>query len=281
MHPGLDPIGLGRAVYRNTLTGRSEGASTITQQLARTLFLSNRKSYTRKFREAVISVQLELQLTKAQILELYLNRIYLSAGVYGVEPMARRVFGKPAESLTLAESAFIAGLARAPGGAVAVVQLPRAPSSAATWCWRACGEAGFITEADERAARRARLRVRPYQPTSTASDAYARAYVRQLFRDTLGGDHPPDWRVDTTIVAPACRRPPTASCGRGSADSASASCRRRSWRWIRPPATCWRWLAGATRRSSPSTARRAAAVSPARPSSRCCSRRRSSRASRP
>ena len=201
VHPGLDPVGLGRAVYRNTLTGRSEGASTITQQLARTLFLSNRKSYTRKFREAIISVQLELQLTKAQILELYLNRIYLSAGVYGVEPMAGACSASLPKSLTLAESAFIAGLARAPAALSPWSNFPRALERSHVVLAR-MRAAGFITEADERAARRARLRVRPYQPTSTASDAYARAYVRQLFRDTLGGDHPPDWRVDTTIVAP-------------------------------------------------------------------------------
>ncbi|BCS33744.1 penicillin-binding protein 1A [Luteitalea sp. TBR-22] len=198
-HIGLDPIGLGRAVYRNTLTGRSEGASTITQQLARTLFLSNRKSYTRKIREAVISLQMELQLTKAQILELYLNRIYLSAGVYGVEPMAQRVFGKSAKDLSLAESAFIAGLARAPAALSPWSNLDGAVARSHVVLGR-MREAGFITDAEERAARRQRIRVRPYQPTSTASDAYARAYVRQLFRDSLGGDHPPDWRVDTTIV---------------------------------------------------------------------------------
>ncbi|MGV3518393.1 transglycosylase domain-containing protein [Luteitalea sp.] len=199
IHPGIDPIGLSRAVYRNLATGRQEGASTITQQLARTLFLSNRKSYTRKLREAVISVQMELQLTKAQILELYLNRIYLSAGVYGVEPMARRVFGKPAASLSLAESAFIAGLARAPATLSPWSNLDGAVQRSHVVLAR-MREAGFITADDERAARRVRLRVRPYRPTSTASDAYARAYVRQAFRDTLGGDHPPEWRVDTTIV---------------------------------------------------------------------------------
>ena len=199
MHPGIDPIGLGRAVSRNVLSGRSEGASTLTQQLARTLFLSNRKSYTRKLREAALSLQMEAQLTKDQILELYLNRIYLSAGVYGVEPMSRRVFGKPAKSLSLAESAFIAGLARAPAALSPWSNFDGALARSHVVLAR-MRDAGFITADDERAARRARLRVRPYQPTSTASDAYARAYVRQLFRDTLGGDHPPDWRVDTTIM---------------------------------------------------------------------------------
>lgn len=199
VHPGLDPIGLGRAIYRNTLTGRSEGASTITQQLARTLFLTNRRSYVRKLREAVISVQMELQLTKAQILELYLNRIYLSAGVYGVEPMARRVFGKPAKSLSLAESAFIAGLARAPATLSPWSNLAGAVQRSHVVLAR-MRDAGFISAEEERAARQVRLRVRPYHAAGTASDGYARAYVRQLFRDTLGGDHPPDWQVETTIV---------------------------------------------------------------------------------
>src|SRR5204863_5458031 len=114
-HPGIDPIALGRAIVRNaTSSGRSEGASTLTQQLARTLFLSNRRSYGRKAREAVIAFLIEAQLGKQEILELYLNRIFLGAGTYGVEAMAERVFGKPAKDLSLAESALIAGLARAP-----------------------------------------------------------------------------------------------------------------------------------------------------------------------
>lgn len=199
VHPGIDPIGMGRAFYRFVSAGRTEGASTLTQQLARTLFLSNRKSLTRKLREGVISIQMELQLTKAQILELYLNRIYLSAGVYGVEPMSRRVFGKPARSLTLAESAFIAGLARAPASLSPWSNFDGAVQRSHVVLAR-MRDAGFITAAQEAEAKRARLRVRPYQPTSTAPDAYARAYARQMFRDTLGGDHPPDWQVETTFV---------------------------------------------------------------------------------
>jgi penicillin-binding protein 1A len=199
LHPGIDPIGLARAVYRNTFSGRSEGASTLTQQLARTLFLTNRKTYIRKLREAVLSIQLELQLSKGQILELYLNRIYLSAGVYGVENMAQRVFGKPARSLSLAECAFIAGLARAPAALSPWSNFEGAVARSHVVLAR-MREAGFITAEEERLAKRVRLRVRPYQPASTASDAYARAYVRQLFRDAVGGDHPPEWRVDTTIV---------------------------------------------------------------------------------
>ena len=114
-HPGIDPIGLARAVYHDVRERSAvEGGSTLTQQLARTLFLSNVRTYGRKAKEAAIALLIEAQLTKDQILELYLNRVYLSAGVYGVETMSEHVFRKPARSLTLAESAFIAGLLRAP-----------------------------------------------------------------------------------------------------------------------------------------------------------------------
>ncbi|PWT85560.1 MAG: penicillin-binding protein, partial [Blastocatellia bacterium] len=84
-HPGIDPVGLGRAFVRNVQARRGvEGGSTLTQQLARTLFLSNVRTLGRKAKEAGIALLIEQQLTKNQILELYLNRVYLSAGVYGV-----------------------------------------------------------------------------------------------------------------------------------------------------------------------------------------------------
>lgn len=200
-HPGVDPIAVARAVYRNVREpGTVEGGSTITQQLARTLFLSNRKSYLRKAREAVLSVLIEAQLTKEQILELYLNRIYLSAGIYGVEAMSRRVFGKPARDLSIAESALIAGLARAPATLSPWSNLDGAIARSHVVLAR-MRDAGFITEAEEREARRARLRVRAYRSDGDARHGYAKAYLRQRFRDTFGGDHPPDWRVETTFVA--------------------------------------------------------------------------------
>ena len=114
-HAGIDPIGLARAVFVNARHGEMrEGASTLTQQLARTLFLSNRRTLGRKVQEAVLAVMLEVRLSKAQILELYLNRVYLSAGLYGVEAMSQGAFGKHARDLNLAESVLIAGLVQAP-----------------------------------------------------------------------------------------------------------------------------------------------------------------------
>jgi len=201
LHLGVDPIALGRALLRNIRSpGTVQGGSTLTQQLARTLFLSNRKSYGRKAREAVLAVLIEVQLTKQQILELYLNRIFLGAGIYGVEAMSQRVFGKPAKALTLAESALIAGLARAPAALSPWSNLDEARARSHVVLARMRDER-FITEQQFLSARQAPLRVRPYRSESDSQHGYAKAYLRQRFRDEFGGDHPPDWRVQTTFVA--------------------------------------------------------------------------------
>ena len=201
VHPGVDPIALARAVFLNVReSGRVQGGSTLTQQLARTLFLSNRKSYGRKAREAVLAFLIEAQLSKQQILELYLNRIFLGAGTYGVEAMSQRVFGKPAKTLTLAESALIAGLARAPAALSPWSNLDEARARSHVVLARMRDER-FITEPQFLAARDAPLRVRPYRSDSESRHGYAKAYLRQRFRDEFGGDHPPDWRVQTTFVA--------------------------------------------------------------------------------
>jgi penicillin-binding protein 1A len=200
LHPGIDPIALGRAVVRNVTSGTHQGGSTLTQQLARTLFLSNRRSYGRKAREAVLAFLIEVQLSKEQILELYLNRIFLGAGIYGVEAMSERVFGKPAKNLSLAESALIAGLARAPATLSPWSNLDDARRRSHVVLAR-MREEGFITTAEEQQAKQATIRVRPYRSDSDSRHGYAKAYLRQRFRDEFGGDHPPDWRVDTTFNA--------------------------------------------------------------------------------
>ena len=199
-HPGVDPIALGRAFVRNATSGRLEGGSTITQQLARTLFLSNRKSYLRKMREAVLALLIDLQLSKVQVLELYLNRIFLGAGIYGVEAMSQRVFGKPAKNLSLAESALIAGLARAPAALSPWSNLDEAVRRSHVVLAR-MREEGFITAGHEGEARKAQFRIRPFRSENSSRHGYAKAHLRQRFRDEFGGDHPPDWRVDTTFVA--------------------------------------------------------------------------------
>lgn len=114
-HSGIDIKGILRAAYKNIIRRRlSEGASTLTQQLSKTLFLTPRKTFMRKLREAVLSLQLERRYTKDEILELYLNQIYLGSGTYGVASAAKIYFAKPVQALNLAECALIAGLPKAP-----------------------------------------------------------------------------------------------------------------------------------------------------------------------
>ena len=198
-HPGIDPIGVGRALVRDvSQRGRVEGGSTLTQQLARTLFLSNVRTYGRKAKEATIALMIEAQLTKTQILELYLNRVYLSAGVYGVEAMSEHLFRKPASALTLPESALIAGLIRAPSalspwsnydGALERSRLVLAQMR----------DQKFITPAQEQEARRVRPRLQPYRQPNDTRAGWAKEFLRQQFRAEFGGDNPPDWEVHTAF----------------------------------------------------------------------------------
>jgi penicillin-binding protein 1A len=200
VHPGIDPIALMRATVRNvTSPGTVEGGSTLTQQLARTLFLSNQKSYGRKIREAALALMIDAQLSKDQVLELYLNRIYLSAGVYGVETMSRHLFGRPAKQLNLAECALIAGLARAPAALSPWSNLDGAIARSHVVLTR-MREEGLITESDEKEALRTTIRVRPYPGPVDPRGGYAKEFLRQAFREEFGGDHPPDWEVRTTFV---------------------------------------------------------------------------------
>lgn len=114
-HFGVDPIGIARSISVRIQRGRfAQGGSTITQQLARNIFLTNDKTWTRKFREIILALAMERKFSKDQILELYLNRVYFGGGAYGVDAASRKFFDHPATTLSLAESAIIAGLVKAP-----------------------------------------------------------------------------------------------------------------------------------------------------------------------
>jgi penicillin-binding protein 1A len=114
-HHGIDPVGLIRAVLANLLhRGISQGGSTITQQLAKNLFLTQDRNFTRKLQEVVLAVWLEHKFSKNEILELYLNRVYFGSGAYGVEAAAERYFGKSARNVSVAEAALLAGLVKSP-----------------------------------------------------------------------------------------------------------------------------------------------------------------------
>ena len=114
-HPGYDIVGLGRSMVANILAGRVvQGASTLTQQLSRILFLSNEKTFTRKIKELQVAAQIEKTISKDKILEMYLNNVYLGSGAYGVKGAAKIYFNKNMNELTLPEMALIAGLPQAP-----------------------------------------------------------------------------------------------------------------------------------------------------------------------
>jgi penicillin-binding protein 1A len=114
-HFGVDPVGVGRALVANVMRrGVSQGGSTITQQLAKNLFLTQERTLTRKVQEVALALWIEHKFSKTTILELYLNRVYFGAGAYGIEAAAQRYFNKPAQKLTVAEAAMLAGLVRSP-----------------------------------------------------------------------------------------------------------------------------------------------------------------------
>jgi penicillin-binding protein 1A len=130
-HFGLDPVGLARAVVANLRAGRLvQGGSTITQQLAKNIFLTPERTLKRKVQELMLALWLEAEFSKAQILELYLNRVYFGSGAYGIGAAAQRYFDKPASELTLAESAMLVGLLKAPSRYSPLVDLGKAQERA-------------------------------------------------------------------------------------------------------------------------------------------------------
>jgi penicillin-binding protein 1A len=114
-HYGVDPFGIGRAFVANVLhRSVAQGGSTITQQLAKNLFLTQERTINRKLQEALLALWLERKFSKTQILEMYLNRVYFGAGAYGIEQASQRYFGKSARTITLAEAAMLAGVVKSP-----------------------------------------------------------------------------------------------------------------------------------------------------------------------
>ncbi len=147
-HPGLDVLGLARAMLTNLQAGRLvQGGSTISQQLAKNLFLSPERSLKRKVQELMLAFWLERKFSKDQILTLYLNRVYLGASAYGVDAAARRYFGKSATEVTLYESAMLAGLLKAPSR-LSPTSDAGAADARTKVVLNAMVEAGFITQTE-------------------------------------------------------------------------------------------------------------------------------------
>ena len=151
-HPGLDIVGIGRAAWTNLKKGgRFQGASTITQQLARALFLSPERTYRRKIKELILAIKMEWVLTKDQILEMYLNQIYFGHGAYGIAAATLTYFDKSVTELSLPEAAFLAGLPKAPN-TYSPFRNPDLAKSRKELVLHRMIEAGFISDEEAQAA---------------------------------------------------------------------------------------------------------------------------------
>jgi penicillin-binding protein 1A len=151
-HYGVDPLGIARAAVANVLhRGVSQGGSTLTQQLAKNLFLTQERTLQRKLQEVELALWLERRHSKSEILELYLNRVYFGSGAYGVEAAAQRYFGKSAKNVTLAEAAMLAGLVKSPSR-LAPNRNPEGAEKRAQTVLSAMAEAKFITAAQAQAS---------------------------------------------------------------------------------------------------------------------------------
>ena len=195
-HFGVDPVGIARAIAQNlTRRGVAQGGSTLTQQLAKNLFLTPERSASRKIQEAILALWLEHKYTKDEILELYLNRVYFGAGAYGVEAAAQRYFGKPAKGVSLAEAAMLGGLVQAPSRLAPNRNLPAAQGRAAQ-VLAAMQEVGFVPAQDAKVAL-----AQPAKPASSRGGGSAN-YVADLVMDVLDdfvGKFETDIVVQTTL----------------------------------------------------------------------------------
>ena len=198
-HPGFDPIGMMRALVRNARAGKTiEGGSTLTQQLARNLFLTPDQNMKRKIQEIMLAVWLEAKFSKKEILALYLNRVYFGAGAYGIEAAAQRYFDKPARSLTVGEAALLAGLMKAPSRYSPVSESERA-AGRATVVLNEMERARVITP--EQRAEAVRNPVRVSRTLATAHASYFVDWLDTEIR-ALVGEPSEDMVVETTLDLP-------------------------------------------------------------------------------
>lgn len=195
-HFGVDPIGFARAMAANVMSGRLvQGGSTITQQLAKNLFLTPDRTIERKVQEVLLALWLERKYTKKQILEMYLNRVYLGSGSYGVAAASRRYFDKSAKEVTLPEAALIAGLLKAPSR-LSPARDPKAASERAQLVLAAMRDQGMIGDKE--------LNFAMKQPASRAASYWSGSeqYVADRVMEELPaliGDVRSDVIVDTTV----------------------------------------------------------------------------------
>lgn len=195
-HFGIDPVGILRALVTNVLhRGVSQGGSTLTQQLAKNLFLTQERTMQRKLQEAELAIWLERKHSKNEILELYLNRVYFGSGAYGVEAAAQKYFGKSAKNVTIAEAAMLAGLVKSPSR-LAPNRNPEGAEARAQIVLAAMADANFITDAQAKAS----IGHPSYnvKPAGAGTVNYVADWIGEVL-DDLVGQIDESIKVETTI----------------------------------------------------------------------------------
>lgn len=196
-HPGLDPLGLARAMIANLRAGKvTQGGSTITQQLAKNLFLSRERTYKRKIQEALLAFWLENKLTKDEILSAYLNRVYLGSGTYGVDAASRLYFSAPVKNLSLRQSATLAGLLKAPSR-YAPTRNPGLSRERTEVVLNAMVDAGYITE-EEKNGQIKRPPIPTQKPSNELADRFYTDWIVDQLDDIIGTPKE-DLVIETTL----------------------------------------------------------------------------------
>lgn len=186
-HSGVDLKGIGRAVLANLASGaKSQGASTITMQVARNFYLSSEKTYTRKFYELLLTFKIESMLSKDQILELYMNQIFLGHRSYGFAAASRAYFGKPLTEITLAEAAMLAGIPRAPSRYNPIANYNEAKRQQVVVLRRMLN-LGYITQDEHQAALDQAIEIRTAEGMPAGGYAIHGEYAAELARQLLYG----------------------------------------------------------------------------------------------
>lgn len=200
-HSGVDYKGLMRAALANLGRAKSQGASTITMQVARNVYLSSEKTFTRKLYEVLLTFKLEHLLAKDQILEIYMNQIFLGNRAYGFAAASEAYFGKPMKDLTIAEAAMLAGLPKAPS-AYNPISNPARARARQLYIIERMEENGFITAEEAVAAKKQELRVRTGAQMTAVRAEYVAETVRQLVYAQYGDEaYTRGLNVFTTIKA--------------------------------------------------------------------------------
>jgi penicillin-binding protein 1A len=199
-HFGIDPIGLTRAMVANFRAGKVvQGGSTVTQQVAKNVFLTPERSLMRKLREMLLAFKLEYRFSKEEIMSIYLNRVYLGAGSYGVDAAARRYFDKPAHEMTLGESAIIAGLLKAPSR-FAPTSNPALSRARADQVLVNMEDAGYLTKKETEKARAELAQEMKGRQRNSQSTFYFADWIADQLPEYIGN-------VDEDLVVTTTLRP--------------------------------------------------------------------------